>query len=162
MDILKLVKLMYLADRESMEAYGFPITGDRMVSMPHGPVLSQTYDHIKGGLESCPDGWDAWVADLERKRVSLKQREDQDLDELSRADEGILESVWNRFGAMTGWELRAFTHDNCAEWVDPRGSSSAISYARVFEVLGLSPEQAERAAVRIEDQDRIDGVFASL
>ena len=33
---LKLMKLMYLADREAVRTCGFPITGDRFVSMPQG------------------------------------------------------------------------------------------------------------------------------
>ena len=39
---LKLMKLLYLADRESMKRHGHPISGDRYVSMEHGPVLSHT------------------------------------------------------------------------------------------------------------------------
>lgn len=40
--VLKLMKLLYLAERESYRQYGEPISGDNLVSMPHGPVLSQT------------------------------------------------------------------------------------------------------------------------
>lgn len=39
MSHLKLMKLLYLADREAMRRSGFPMSGDRLVSMPHGPVL---------------------------------------------------------------------------------------------------------------------------
>ena len=41
-NILKLIKLMYLADRESMHRHGTPISFDRFVSMDHGPVPSQS------------------------------------------------------------------------------------------------------------------------
>ena len=44
---LKLVKLMYLADRQSLDEHGFPITGVLAVSMPHGPVLSMTLNVVK-------------------------------------------------------------------------------------------------------------------
>ena len=36
----KLIKMLYLADRESMRQTGYPITGDNYVSMPRGVVLS--------------------------------------------------------------------------------------------------------------------------
>ena len=39
MAYIKLIKLMYLADRRCLIETGFPITGDRMVSMPKGPEL---------------------------------------------------------------------------------------------------------------------------
>ena len=48
--LIKLMKLMYLAERLSLQRYGEPLTGDRLVSMGHGPVLSRTYDHINGAF----------------------------------------------------------------------------------------------------------------
>ena len=44
MAYIKLMKLLYLADREYMISYGDSMSGDRAVSMKNGPVLSQTYD----------------------------------------------------------------------------------------------------------------------
>ncbi|HTH08426.1 MAG TPA: Panacea domain-containing protein, partial [Acidovorax sp.] len=44
LSVLKLMKLMYLAERRSLKKYGDTITGDAFVSMPHGPVLSMTYN----------------------------------------------------------------------------------------------------------------------
>ena len=43
---LKLIKLMYIADRMSMEKTGFPMTYDRMKSLPHGPILDKTLNFI--------------------------------------------------------------------------------------------------------------------
>lgn len=47
MNVMVLVKLLYLADRQALVESGYPITCAAMVSMPHGPVLSQIYDAIK-------------------------------------------------------------------------------------------------------------------
>ena len=44
MPYLKLIKLLYLADRQSLIESGYPITGDRLVSMDRGPVLSRVLD----------------------------------------------------------------------------------------------------------------------
>jgi len=46
--VLKAVKLVYLADRESLSRFGFPLLEEPQVSMPHGPVNSTTYSHING------------------------------------------------------------------------------------------------------------------
>jgi len=35
---IKLIKLLYIADRTSMEESNFPITYDTMKSLPHGPI----------------------------------------------------------------------------------------------------------------------------
>ena len=61
-ELLKLMKLMYLAERESLVKYGEPITGDVLVSMKHGPVLSNTLDHINGFIDSEEGGWESWIS----------------------------------------------------------------------------------------------------
>ena len=48
MERIRLLKLLYIADRELLAETGRTITGDRVVAMDHGPVLSQVYDLIKG------------------------------------------------------------------------------------------------------------------
>ena len=63
MKYLKLMKLLYLADRESMKRHGHPISGDRYVSMDHGPVLSNTLNLINGAVKFQEHGWDYWIAD---------------------------------------------------------------------------------------------------
>ena len=57
LEVLKLMKLMYLAERESFARFGEGLTGDALVSMPYGPVLSMTLDFINGGHDSVPNGW---------------------------------------------------------------------------------------------------------
>src|SRR6266496_928616 len=47
-EVLTLAKLMYLAERASYERYAAPLTGDKLCSMEHGPVLSQTLNYIRG------------------------------------------------------------------------------------------------------------------
>lgn len=47
-NILRATKLVYLADRLSMEKRDHAITGDNYVSMPFGPVNTNTYDYMNG------------------------------------------------------------------------------------------------------------------
>jgi uncharacterized phage-associated protein len=42
-NVLKLVKLIYLADRLALETFEHPILEDKFVSMDHGPVNSITF-----------------------------------------------------------------------------------------------------------------------
>ena len=48
MDRIRLLKLLYIVDRELLAEIGRPLTGDMAIAMKHGPVLSQVYDLIKG------------------------------------------------------------------------------------------------------------------
>ncbi|MCX6915882.1 MAG: Panacea domain-containing protein, partial [Verrucomicrobia bacterium] len=41
---MKLIKLLYLADRTALLRWGRPITTDTYVSMDRGPVLSRVLD----------------------------------------------------------------------------------------------------------------------
>jgi len=162
---LKLMKLLYLADRESMRRYGEPISQDRMVSMPHGPVLSQTYDLMAGCSPStgADDGWDAWIADIQDYQVKLRRPVDHEaLGQLSEADLEILDDVWNQFGAMSRWEIRDYTHDKCPEWEDPNGSSKPLKPESVFQALGRTPEESKQLAENLREKREIDALFASL
>lgn len=163
MSHLKLMKLLYLADRESMKCYGEPISFDCIVAMPHGPALSMTLNYMNGDIESERGGWNDYISDKEDYEISLKNEiETGDLDELSDADLEVLGSVWGQFGNMNRWEIRDYTHKNCPEWSDPNGSSFPIDYAKVFEALGYQKEQAEEFAESIRQEQNIEDMFASI
>ncbi|MBN8912523.1 MAG: SocA family protein [Rhizobiales bacterium] len=144
-NVLKLTKLIYLADRLFMEKYDRPILNDYLVSMDHGPVNSLTYGFISGTSES--GDWDKFIADGAKHMVALANSKlsEDDLDELSDAELDILHSIWKSFGHMDRFVVRDYTHENCPEWENPHGSSNPIPYERVFKALGKkkSPELAD-------------------
>jgi uncharacterized phage-associated protein len=55
LEYLKLLKLMYLTERESLKTLSVSIKGDTFYSMKRGPVMSATYDLIKGKESSYVD-----------------------------------------------------------------------------------------------------------
>lgn len=167
LSILKLMKLMYLAERRSYEFYGEGITGDRLVSMEHGPVLSITLNHMNGTRNSGPEGWETWISDRAEHNLSLTQDKRQttsdDLLELSDADIVILEETWQQFGHMTKYQVRDYTHDGgCPEWQDPDGSSIAIKPEDLFQALNFSKEQSEAYLGRMRQQAAINAAHATL
>lgn len=162
-DILKVVKLVYLSDRASIGRFGFPILDEPHVSMPHGPVNSHTYRYINGEVELDGTGWNEFLRDRANYKVAaLKKFSLDDLDELSDADVECLEEVWAKFGHMGKWEIRDWTHNrtNVPEWEDPSGSSSPIPLERIMTMLGL--ENVESQAATIRDFRSVDEIFASL
>lgn len=160
---LKLMKLLYLAEREALSRFGMPLAGDRIVAMPHGPVLSMTLNLMDGDIESSEGGWDSWISDKENYELSVVGDTSREaLDELSAADLEILEGVWQHFGHMGKYQIRDYTHDHCPEWEDPSGSSFPIPYEKVFEALGRTKDQAAELAARIEAERSVDRLFAAL
>lgn len=160
---LKLMKLLYLADREAVRTLGLSMSGDRWVSMPHGPVLSMTLNLMDGDMESLPGGWETWISAKENHQLSLrKPLAPEDLDELSAAEWAVLEAVWRQFGGMDQWEIRDWTHRHCAEWQDPHGSSYPISYQSVAGAVGFDEAAANQVAAHIEAEHDLDRLFATL
>lgn len=152
-NILKAVKLIYLADRASMESRDYPITGDNFVSMEFGPVNSITYNYMKGLAPVRQEMWAEFVGSKNQHYIPIAVGVGiDDLDELSRADLEILDSTWNKFKDIDQFTLADWTHKYCPEWRDPSGSSIPIEFATVFKHLNkmnpveLAEEiQSERA-----------------
>jgi uncharacterized phage-associated protein len=164
--VLKLIKLMYLAERESLRRYGDTITGDSFVSMPHGPVTSAVLDHINDLLPSSdPRGWKFWVADRADNNLALREpgmvsNPEQDLLALSETDLECLDAVWTQFGGMSGFQLREYTHgEGCPEWENPNGSSRPIPMGKLLMALGYQPDQVSAIIKRQHEQRYINAAF---
>ena len=163
-NILKLMKLLYLADRESMSRYGEPISFDRFVSMDQGPVLTQTLDLINGSYpEHISAAWEEWISDRENHLIACNREfERSDLDHLSDADLEVLESVWRTFGDMNQWELRDYTHQNLPEWQDPQGSSIPIQEAEILRAVGIDSDEATELENEIKTEHELDRLMARM
>lgn len=161
-EILKLIKLIYLSERESYIRYGEPMIGDDLVSMEHGPVVSTTYNHCKREIESEPGGWDEWISERDGNNLALLVDNVvlDELKQLSDADAEIIENIWGNFGGMTASQLRKYTHDHCPEWEEPPPqSSTSIPFSRLLGCVGYSGEVVRELEDRIFAQRKIDSHF---
>ena len=163
--VLKLVKLAYLADREAMYRYGFPLSLDNMVSMQHGPVLSHMLNLINRDVAKVEsDVWDQWISPRENDKVALKKQFTRsDLDYISENDLVVLEDVWKKFGHMDQWQLRDYTHDKCSEWRDPVNSGSRsmpIDEIDVFRAVGIEEKEALELAKEVRAERSLDIAFS--
>lgn len=140
LDVLKAIKLVYLADRENILRYALPILDEPRAALPQGPVNSRTYDRVKGEVEASDPAWSAILSDRANHRIAVKDTVvEADLDELSDAEIETLDAVWERFGHMSQWQLVKWTHqtENVPEWKDPNGSSTPISLQSIMEAVGI-------------------------
>jgi uncharacterized phage-associated protein len=163
-NVLKLMKLMYLSERKSFARYGEPIIGDRLVSMDYGPVLSRTLNHINGGRPSGDKGWNYWIAARARHTIGLGRKLDdpnKQLLELSDAEFEILELMWKEYGHLDAFALAELTHKICSEWEDPEGSAKDIPYQRLLAAVGFSEDIAAEVEARIADQDELQSRIAA-
>lgn len=147
---IKLIKLLYLADRQALVETGLPITGDRMVSMPHGPVLSQILDFIAHGPVGTPI-WFEYVSEPVNHDVLLAESAPT-FDALSAYDRQVLDAIDAQYGAMDKWALRDLCH-RLPEWKDPEGSSCPIDPADILRSEHVPEDEIRRIA---EDADELD------
>jgi len=146
MSHLKLMKLLYLAERESLIRWGRPITYDSCVSMEHGPVLSQTLNRINGYAED-QSSWESAISSPENNEVKLIN--DPGDGSLSEAEEELIRELFEIHGKKSRWEIRDFTH-TLPEWQDPEGSSIRIEYREMLRAGGKTDAEIEAILQEIE------------
>ena len=165
MSVLKLMKLLYLSERRSYQIYSEPLIGDRLVSMPHGPVLSITYNHMNGEIaDSTADGWSHLINSRNGSSIGLRpgsriEDPERDLLELSDSDLELLKNVWDDFGWMSPFQIRDYTHDHCPEWTDPNGSMIPMTFGDLFEALEFSRDRHSETLALIEEKSSIARSF---
>ena len=133
MSYLRMLKLLYLADRECLQETGRPITGDRVVAMEHGPVLSSVYDLILGKHI----GWPDWSKFLGKKGYRIELLEDPGNGSLSKYELNKLRELTDRHADRNEWDMVEFVH-GLDEWRknDPGKSSKPIPFEDILEAIG--------------------------
>ena len=141
MSYLKLMKLMYLADRQALLRLGRPISFDSYVSMDNGRVLSRTLDLITS--EPDPEKQSYWGEYISAPNdYCVELRSEAPADQLSPAEEAIIAEVFGQFGRMNRWDLVRHTH-TLPEFRDPGSSSVPIELAEILRSGGYSDEDIE-------------------
>lgn len=167
MSYLGLLKLLYISDRESLKNGGYPITGDKFVSMKYGPVLSHIYDYVKpdGGFASSKY-WSEYIATVSaknkpQKKVFVTLIDDPGDDELSIAEEEIMRAVYNQFGQLDPFDVAIWTH-TLPEWINPEERNQKaipICVTDVLRYIGKSAEEIQRIKEIAERESYFDRVL---
>ncbi len=111
MESIRLLKLLYIADRELLAEAGRPITGDLVVAMKHGPVLSAVYDIIMGRSPFSSE----WSQSIRTVHKDVEGLLSTGRGRLSRGDVEKLEEVCRRYQEDSVWDICEQTHE-FAEW----------------------------------------------
>jgi uncharacterized phage-associated protein len=137
MSYMRLLKLLYVADREALAETGRPITGGPVVAMANGPVLSEVYDLIRGQHREMPQ----WGAFLRKDRYSLEMTNDPDVGSLSKYEIKKLQEVAQKHAEHDEWEMVLVTHE-FPEWIknNPGQSSKPILLCEILEAIGQGPQ----------------------
>jgi uncharacterized phage-associated protein len=132
MDKAKLMKLVYLADREHFIETGTSITGDRLCAMPYGPVPSTTLDLVDGNIRN---SYVFKFIHIDNVRVSLAN--DPGDDQLSAPERETLRRVMRTHGSLKTWHLVHRTH-KLPEYLSTyvKGTSTTIPFEEIARLSG--------------------------
>jgi hypothetical protein len=139
-NIMKLVKLVYLLDRESIGRRGVPVVGGAYLSMRNGPVTSEILDLVNSGsLWSCETNWDQFIS--ARRNYEVELTHDPGRDHLSEFELGLIAEVFALHEKEDQFALRDWCHAHCGEWLPLETGLAAISLVDIAEEVGRDPDE---------------------
>ncbi len=141
---LKLIKLIYIADRRSIVETGFSITGDCIVGMKKGPVLSATLDRLEGEVKGRGEVARYVAPVTARYGARLIADPPSTPLWLSTYELDVLKDVHREFGGLSGEDLVQWLHHNAPEWKEPTGSGHVdIDPRDILVAAGWSADAIE-------------------
>lgn len=159
MHYIKLIKLLYLADREALIRWGALLTTDRHVSMDNGPVTSRILNLV---TEDGPKPiWAEYIsAPLGEYEVRLLK--EAPTDRLSRAEEKLLTGIFEEFGYRNRWDIVDNVMHKLPEWQNPNGSSIPISIRDILKAAGEDDEQIRAVMRELHSMKRAEDDLARV
>jgi len=137
---MKLVKLLYYANRRSLELYDTPIVPDSIVAMDRGPVLSHLLDSIRYRLQT-EKFWQTHISKPEA--YSVKIIRDPGIGKLSRRALAVLDEIDALLHNEDRFTISESTHE-LPEWSPPLpGSCKDISIEAILQAVGKSAEEID-------------------
>lgn len=144
MNYMKLIKLLYLTDRESLNLWERPLTGDSYYSMEHGPILSKILDFISHGFK--PGRETYWHKKISNPRdYEIFTIAEPDYDELSKREIDLIDRIYEQYKEYDQYQMVDICHAILSEWEDPGRTSIPI---RIDDILdALDKTEIERDAM---------------
>ena len=154
-----LIKMLYGADKHQIRRSGLPITGDEPFSMKNGPILSAVLNLLNGAGRNAYWKKHISTAASDAHLVHLLDENIGD-DLLSEDEKESLTRAWDIFSKMNWDEVKEFCHNskNFPEWENPGRSRKAITFERLYEVVGRPQKLVEE----IEMMEREEKLFSQL
>lgn len=161
MTYLRLLKLLYLAERHILKESGVMITGDTVVSMKDGPVLSHTYNMIKGDDVKAK----LWERFFVVSGYQVRMRDDVDPGNgyLSAFEIQTLHEITKEHEGRSDYELVDWIHKNCPEWTDPREKGKKmipLPLRNVLLAIGKSESEIDTIFSEAQYHSKVSAIMS--
>ena len=157
---LRLLKILYIAERQVLAQTLRPILGDRVVAMDHGPVHSRTYDLLKGeDTESVL--WGQFIANDGPRDLRLTG--DPGVGRLSRFEIDQLVAVCQKYFFEDDYRLADATHE-FPEWQKNRPAPKGSRPIPLDDILAAMQlgDQSSRVHQEAAADEELDRLFTAL
>ena len=111
MEYIRLLKLLYITDRETIRDTGQPIIGAKVVALKKGPLHGRVYDLVKGQDEESGE----WNRFFRTVGVEIELLTDPGIEALCRYEVRKLNEIHDRYQDVDTWDLVEETHE-FTEW----------------------------------------------
>jgi len=155
-DYLRLVKLIYLSDRESIVTRGVPIVGGRYNSMEKGPIISEIMNFV--ATRSAPD-WKRTIS--HRYGNELRLLSVPNYGALSASEIEILDKTVQGHLDKTTEELVAWCHKHCPEYESvPHGRQKPITVESILKSARKTAKQIQKLLQEAKEVEEMDELLA--
>lgn len=153
---MRVLKLLYIAERECIGEFGRPLLGARTVAMPHGPLHSGVLDLINGQHIDAAE----FTEHFSRFGYQIAADDDPGVSLLSPAEIAKLREVSDRHASDGDWSLAHDTTHKFKEWLDnyEEGASTEIPMEDIIEAVGRGDDKAAIIS-DLKDSAIADSVF---
>lgn len=152
---MKLIKLLYLVDRDALLRWERPLTGDTYVSMKQGPVLSSVLDIINYGKAPVRiknySYWYEYITEPINFEIKLVENSNPGVGRLSEREISLIDEIYDNFGSFDKWDLVDICHDILPEWENIENTSKLIEIRTIYEKEGIPTEDIDRIEEEVEN-----------
>jgi uncharacterized phage-associated protein len=158
MNYMKLIKLLYLTDRGAFLSWGRPVSGDKYYSVKLGPILSKVHDLITEPPNPNETViWSQHISAPSNYEVSLIT--DPGNDELSRAEEKLIEEVFRAYGHYKPFDLVNLLHKTLPEWKETAEGRIPIEYREILQAGGIPPDEITAIESELDNLSVLESVL---
>lgn len=157
-DVIKLVKLVYIADREALLRLGHTLTKGAHYSLPRGPIVSEVLDLLKGKQVGPTENayWSEHIARVHEHEATLVR--DPGTGRLADSHISLLREIQEEYGRKDTWAV-VEAAEALPEHRKPHGDTKRrdIEYTRILcqPESGYTSVQAVQVARENTSHDRL-------
>ncbi|MBF0538603.1 MAG: SocA family protein [Nitrospirae bacterium] len=157
---IKLIKLLYLADREALNRWERPLTGDSYVLTSKGPVLSNIYDLIRYAEISSDATY--WYTRLSRQDDDVSLKQSPQTCELSQRELDLVIEIDKKYKPYDSLQMIEICQRDCSECKNTGEPPIPITADDILKTFNKTDEEINNIAEDIAEINYLDSLIGSI